>query len=301
MKVLVTGGSGRLGEGVVDGLLRRGHDVVSVDLREPRRHREAWFSADLTDVDEASWALARIRPDAVVHLAAIAVPFSRPEREILRTNTALAYNVCHAALDCGAASVVVASSPTVVGYGSPTGWTPAYLPIDESHPVRPWNAYSLSKLMAEHVMRMFTAQAGDRMRFSAVRPCYVIAEEEWQGAPTQLGHTLRERLDDPSLAAGSLFNYLDARDAASLVEALLRRAHDIPNGETFFAGAPDALAREPLAALLPLYHPGTAGVAGELIGTAPAFSNAKAERLLGWKPEHSWRTELRSGFGGADA
>lgn len=293
MKVLVTGGSGRLGESVVHGLLTMGFDVVSVDLREPRRHREHWFAADLTVVDEASWALARVRPEAVVHLAAIAVPFSRPEREILRTNTALAYNVCRSALDAGAGTVVVASSPTVVGYGAPSGWTPSYLPIDETHPVRPWNAYSLSKLMAENVMRMFTAQAGDRMRLSAIRPCYVIAEEEWNGAPTQMGHTVRERLDDPSLAAGSLFNYVDARDAAEFVGLLIRRAEDVPNGETFFVGAPDALAHEPLAELLPRYHPGTVEAAGALVGTAPAFSNATAERLLGWKPERSWRTELR--------
>ncbi len=293
MRVLVTGGSGRLGESVVDGLVGAGHDVVSIDVTPPRRHRELWFAADLSVADEASWALARVRPEAVVHLAAIAVPFSRPEREILRTNTALAYNVCSSALDAGAGSVIVASSPTVVGYGAPSGWTPAYLPIDEAHPVRPWNAYGLSKSMAEQVMRMFAAQAGDRLRLSAIRPCYVISEDEWAGALTQQGHTVRDRLDDPALAAGSLFNYVDARDAADLVSALVRRSHDIPNGETFFVGAADALAREPLAELLPRHHPGTAGLAGGLAGTAPAFSNAHAERLLGWRPERSWRTELR--------
>lgn len=293
MRVLVTGGSGRLGAAVVDGLLASGHEVVSVDRREPARHREQWFPADLTVADEASWALARVRPDAVVHLAAIAVPFSRPEPEILRTNTALAFNVCRSALEAGAGTVVVASSPTVVGYGAPAGWVPSYLPIDEAHPVRPWHAYGLSKLVAEQVVRMFTAQAGDRMRLSAVRPCYVIGEDEWAGAPTQQGHTVRERLDDPSLAAASLFNYVDARDAADLIGLLLCRAHDIPNGETFFAGAADALTREPLAELLPRFHPGTAGFAAELLGTAAAFSNSNAERLLDWKPERSWRTELR--------
>ncbi|SEE71048.1 NAD-dependent epimerase/dehydratase family protein [Jiangella alba] len=293
MKVLVTGGSGRLGTAVVDGLLASGHEVVSVDRRAPDRHRGQWFAADLTVADEARWALAQVRPDAVVHLAAIAVPFSRPEPEILRVNAALAHHVCAAALDAGVRGVVVASSPTVVGYGAPAGWVPSYLPIDEAHPVRPWHAYGLSKLVAEQVVRMFTAQAGDRMRLSAVRPCYVIGADEWAGAPTQQGHTVRERLDDPALAAGSLFNYVDARDAADLVALLLSAADDLPNGETFFAGAADALAREPLAELLPRFHPGTAGAAAALVGDAPAFSTAQAERLLGWKPRRTWRTELR--------
>jgi hypothetical protein len=29
-----------------------------------------------------------------------------------------------------------------------------------------------------------------------------------------------------------------------------------------------------------------------LTGTAPAFSNAKARRVLGWRPDHTWRGEL---------
>ena len=59
---------------------------------------------------------------------------------------------------------------------------------------------------------------------------------------------------------------------------------DIPNGEVFFVGADDALAREPLADLLPRFHPGTASSPPALTGTSPAFSNAKARRLLGWRP-----------------
>lgn len=294
MKVLVTGGSGRLGVAVVEGLLGLGHEVVSVDRCAPgRRHGGGWFAADLAVAEEARWAVGRVGPDAVVHLAAVAVPFSRPEGEILRVNTALAHHVCAAALDAGVGSVVVASSPTVVGYGAPGGWVPSYLPVDEAHPVAPWHAYGLSKLVAEQVVRMFAARVGERMRVSVVRPCYVIGEEEWAGGPTQLGHTVRERLDDPSLAAGSLFNYVDARDAADLIGLILSRGDEVPNGETFFAGAADALARAPLAELLPRFHPGTAGLASALVGDAAAFSTARAERLLGWKPARSWRTELR--------
>ena len=58
------------------------------------------------------------------------------------------------------------------------------------------------------------------------------------------------------------------------------------------AGADDALAERPLAELMPIYHPGTEQVAAGLTGTAPAFSNEKARRLLGWRPQHNWRDEL---------
>ena len=139
---------------------------------------------------------------------------------------------------------------------------------------------------------MFAADQGDRIRYAAFRPCYVISPEEWEGAPTQQGHTVRERIADPALSAPALFNYVDARDVADFLDVLLRNMESIPNGETFFVGAADALAAEPLATLLPRFLPGSAVHAAELTGTSPAFSIAKAKRLLGWEPQRTWRTEL---------
>ena len=289
MRVMVTGGSGRLGRSVVDGLADAGHEVISIDVvTAPGGKAAQSLPADLTDLGQAYGVMARYRPEAVVHLAAIAVPFSRPESVIHATNSALAYNVLQAAVDLGAGTVITASSPTVMGYGSPAGWSPAYLPLDEAHPPRPWNAYGLSKLAAEQTMQMFAAQYGDRVRLAAFRPCFVIAPEEWDGAPTQQGHTVRERIADPRYGAVSLFNYVDARDAADFLDTLLRRAPEVPNGEVYFVGAQDALAE-----LLPRFSGIAPELAAGLTGTSPAFSTAKAERLLGWTASRSWRTELR--------
>jgi nucleoside-diphosphate-sugar epimerase len=267
--------------------------VIGVDSA-PGTPREAaaTLPADLTDLGEAHSVIARFRPEAVVHLAAIAVPFSRSEATTFRVNTQLAFNLCAASVALGVERLVVASSPTVIGYGAPGGWSPAYLPLDEDHPTEPWNAYNLSKLTAEQTMRAF-ARSTETTRMAAFRPCFVVAPEEWEGAPTQSGHTITERLDRPEIGGTSLFNYLDARDAGDFVAALLAGLPLLEtNGEIFFAGAEDALAREPLAGLLPAVVPGTAGFAASLTGTAPAFSSAKAERLLGWTAKRSWRTEL---------
>ncbi|KIP94962.1 oxidoreductase [Microbacterium sp. MEJ108Y] len=298
MRIVVTGGSGRLGRTLVTGLADAGHELISVD-REPIAHLDragiTQFSLDLTDADATASALAGTRADAVIHLAAIAVPFSAPEDVILRTNAALAQSVLGGAVRAGIRRVVAASSPTVIGYGAPRGWTPERLPLDETSPTEPWNAYALSKLLIEQTIDMLRRQAGDDVRFASFRPCYVIAPEEWAGAPTQQGHTVLERLDDPALSAPALFNYIDARDVAVFADALLDALDDIPNGERFFVGADDALARRPLSELLPQFHPGTARAAAELTGTAPAFSSAKAARLLGWRAARTWRTELAAG------
>jgi len=295
MRVVVTGGSGRLGRSLVAGLADAGHELVSIDrapVPELDRDGIRQLSLDLTDADATASALSATAADALIHLAAIAVPFSAPEDVIIRTNAALAQSVLGGAVGAGIRRVVAASSPTVYGYGAPRGWRPQRLPLDETSPALPWNAYALSKLLIEQTAAMLQRQTGDEVRFAAFRPCYVIAPEEWAGAPTQQGHTVQHRLDDPALSAPALFNYVDARDVAAFADTLLGALDDIPNGEVFLVGADDALAREPLSELLPRFHPGTADAARTLTGSSPAFSSAKAERLLGWRPTRSWRSEL---------
>jgi nucleoside-diphosphate-sugar epimerase len=297
-RIFVTGGSGRLGRSVVAGLAGAGHHVISVDrdavpaaqLPDGVEQR----TADLLAPGEAERLLRETAPDAVVHLAAIAVPFSAPEDVIFSTNTRLAYAVISAATELRIGKIVTASSPTVLGYGSPAGWLPEGFPVDERTTPKPWNAYALSKLIAEQTVQMFAAAQGDAIRYAAFRPCYVISPEEWDGAPTQQGHTVAERLADPALSAPALFNYVDARDVADFLDVLLQKMDTIPNGETFFVGAADALATAPLAELMPRFLPGSSELAAGLTGTSPAFSIAKARELLGWEPRRSWRTELKT-------
>lgn len=297
-RIFVTGGSGRLGRSVVAGLAAAGHEVISVDRDAiPADQLPAGVvqeTGDLLAPGEALRLLRETGPDAVIHLAAIAVPFSAPEDVIFATNTRLAYAVVSAATELGVGKIVTASSPTVLGYGSPAGWVPDSFPVDERTTPRPWNAYALSKLIAEQTVQMFAAAQGGKIRFAAFRPCYVISPEEWEGAPTQQGHTVAERLADPALSAPALFNYVDARDVADFLDLLLRKMDTIPNGETFFVGAADALATAPLAELLPRFLPGSETLAAGLTGTSPAFSIAKARDLLGWQPTRSWRTELKT-------
>ncbi len=300
--VLVTGGSGRLGRTVVDVLRAHGHDVISADLT-PRldagpQHREELL--DMRDPAAVDALLACVRPSAVVHLAAIAVPFSAPDDVIFDTNVSLAETVVDAAVRHGADRILLASSPTVLGYGNPAGWTPAALPLDEDHPVDGWHGYAASKIEIERRTRSWAATHPD-VRWAAFRPCFVISPEEWAGAPTQQGHTVRERLDDPRLSAVALFNYVDARDAGDFVDAWLTRAHTAPNGAVYFVGASDALARESLDTLLPRVLPATADSADVLRDGVAAFSSAKAARELGWRARRSWRTELLDQTRDADA
>ncbi|WP_159944492.1 MULTISPECIES: NAD(P)-dependent oxidoreductase [unclassified Nocardiopsis] len=293
MRVLVTGGSGRLGRSVVSVLVDRGHQVTSADTAPAQLPAGVeTVTADLLDPAALEEAFARARPEAVVHLAGIAVPFARPDVETLQVNTGLAWAVLSAAVAHGAHSAVAASSPTVYGYNTPS-WAPRYLPLDEDHPVAPWHAYGLSKSIIEDTVRAL-ARTSPTCVLTCVRPGYVVAPEEWEGAPTQQGHTMAERLADPALAAVSLFNYVDARDAAELFALVIENPARLRGGQILNAMAPDPLAPGPVDTLLPRYHPTTAGAAAALADGRAVFSSEAARTALGWIPTRTWREQLRA-------
>jgi len=291
-RYLVTGGSGRLGRSVVEVLAGAGHEVVSVDRVTHPGLPAQQHLLDLSDAAATTALVASIAPDAIIHLAAIAVPFGSPDPELYATNTGLAFTVLDAALSAGVGSLLVASSPTVIGYGAPAGWLPDYLPIDEKHPVAPWNGYSLSKHAVENIIAMAARAHGSVITVGSFRPCFVIAPEEWQGAPTQQGHTVLERLEHPELSAVALFNYVDARDAGEFVLAWLGHRESVPNGSCFFVGAQDSLVVEPVDTAIARYLPGFGAFTAALGPASALFDSTRARDLLGWQATRSWRTEL---------
>lgn len=296
-KVIITGGSGRLGRAVVAGFAAAGHEVISVDRGLPQEPVSGvdYRSIDLMDAQATHELFKAVAPQAVVSLAALSMPFMAPEEVLLNTNVTIAHNVTSAAVESGATRVVLASSPSIMGYGSPGGWKPEKLPLDENEIPRPWHAYGLSKFVAEQIGSMFAAKAGadSPVKFASFRPCYVIAKEEWEGAPTQQGHTVAQRLADPKLSAPALFNYVDARDVADFLLLLLERFDRVENGAVFYVGAKDAMATRPLSEIIPEIYPELADLSTQLTGSSPAFSIEKARTVIGWEPKRSWRTELK--------
>ena len=78
-RVVVTGGSGKLGRAVVAHLSEQGWDVVNLDRVPPAVPQPAFVRVDLTDHGEVASALSGVDDryssiDAVVHLAAIPAP-----------------------------------------------------------------------------------------------------------------------------------------------------------------------------------------------------------------------------------
>jgi UDP-glucose-4-epimerase GalE len=157
----VTGGAGYIGSNTTLQLLDAGYDVVVVDNLS-RGHREAVDPArlrvvDLLDTDALVTVMNEAPCAAVIHFAAyIAVGESMKAPEVyFRNNTAGSLSLFTAMLRSNIRSIVFSSTAAV--YGMPTR-----MPIPESDPYAPVNAYGESKVMVEHMLRWFDQIHGIR-------------------------------------------------------------------------------------------------------------------------------------------
>lgn len=286
MKVLVTGGSGHLGQFVVQDLLDHGYAVVNADRRPPLnqgrgRSSSAWFiHTDVGNVGEVAGALAGC--DAVVHLGAIPAPYRHADEVVFNNNTQATFAVLQAASLLGIKRAVFASSISAYGNAySPEVTVPLYAPVDEAHPLLNHDAYGLSKEVDERTGQMFHRRTG--MSVAAMRFHWVAAPGE---ALARVPAT-NASLADPQTSR-VLWGYIDARDAASICRLALEA--DNIDFEVFNVTAADTLAEIPTEDLLRTYAP-SVEIREPIPGFASPYSIAKAKRLLGWEPAHSWRDE----------
>lgn len=277
MKIVVTGGAGRLGRYLLPELARHGHEVTACDLTPPERQYQ-FQRADMLQVGDLDWAFAGA--EVVVHLAAIPNPHHDPPDRVFAVNMHGTYNVLEAATRTGVRRVVIASSDSAIGFGfRQREFGPDYLPIDEDHPRYPQDPYSLSKAFAEDLAVAFTRRSG--LQTICLRPCWIWFPGQDEG--------YRAALDDPRLHWKGLWVYVDARDAARAFR-LAAEAPNLPDHAVCYVSAPDLAAREETLALIDRFYPGVPRIdRARLAGHRSVIDGSRAERLLGFRPEHSWR------------
>lgn len=160
MRVLVTGGTGRVGRAATARLVEHGWDVRVIGRREGIEIPGAEYaSCNVTDYETLREQMRGC--DAVVHLAAIAGPGGAPAPELFRVNALGTFHVFAAAEAEGIRRVVQASSINAHGgvFGN-TDLHVEYLPIDEEHPTFTTDAYSFSKNVVESIGDYYLRRSG---------------------------------------------------------------------------------------------------------------------------------------------
>jgi nucleoside-diphosphate-sugar epimerase len=277
MKIVVTGGAGKLGRWVVRDLTAARHAVTVFDRVRSTEAAERILVGDIENLSDLGEALDGA--DAVIHLAGIPTHGVVADDLTFRINAMGTFNVHEAARRRGIRRVVSLSSEAVLGW-APGSWerehVPAYLPIDENHPCAPQDCYGLSKQVLEDIARSFTARCGMET---------VLIRAPWIVSPQELGELARSGGRAPSRFA--LYHYIDARDLAEACRLAVERP--LHGSHTIFVGSGESLVAEPLNSLLPRLLPSLGDKARALTGRRAAVSIEKAKRLLGWEPKHSWR------------
>ncbi len=147
MRILVTGGTGYIGSRLTD-LLKKQHDVSTLGIE-----KGVDIKADITDFDAIKNSVKGY--DAVCHLAALIGTRESIERpmDFFQVNSLGTLNILEAARRNGIKKLVLSSS--VIVYGEPE-----FLPMGETHPVRPNNPYGYSKWVAEEFCRSYSESYG---------------------------------------------------------------------------------------------------------------------------------------------
>ena len=277
-KVVITGGSGRLGQLAISHLIEHGYEALSLDIVPPReRLCDSWLcdlrrSGDLYEAFRGA--------DAVIHLGAYQAPNLAPDCETFSNNVTATYNVLKAAVDLGVPRVVCASSIAAYGFlYAPKIWTPDYLPLDEAYPCRPQDPYALSKVFGEQLADSCTRYSDITvvsLRFSGVNfdPTYGELPRRWA---------------DPGVGMGTFWSYVDARDAAAACRLALEGP--LSGHEVFNIAAPTSRYPEPTEELVRRFIPDTQVKEG-YSGHWGGLDVTKAAEMLGFKAAHVWRDYL---------
>ncbi len=90
-------------------------------------------------------------------------------------------------------SLAISHRSSSATYGIGRQWPPDYLPVDETHPLRPRDAYGLGKEMIERMARLFARRGG----FTCVclRPTLIVRPERWARNPAASAYDSRRARD----------------------------------------------------------------------------------------------------------
>ena len=156
MKALVTGGSGFIGSHLVDALIGEGHDVVAVDdlssgSEADLNAQARLYRVNITDFQALDHVFHVEKPAIVFHLAAqtsVRHSMADPSHDA-RVNIIGSINTLRSSVTHGSLRMLFSSTCAVYS-------EPEYVPMDESHPIRPQSAYGMAKHTVENYIRLYS-------------------------------------------------------------------------------------------------------------------------------------------------
>lgn len=219
-RVLITGVQGFTGRYVAAELERHGWEVWGLGSRPSDMSR--YRCADLTDSVALRAAVEAMRPDAVVHLAAVAFVGHGDLDAFYRVNLLGTRHLLEALAQSTQPPqcVLLASSANV--YGNATEGL-----LTESTPPHPANDYAVSKLAMEHMAHLW----GDKLPIVIARPFNYtgVGQSTSFLLPKIVAHFQKR---SPVIELGNLHVWRDFSDVRAVAVAYRRLLEVCPSGQT---------------------------------------------------------------------
>jgi nucleoside-diphosphate-sugar epimerase len=210
-RAFITGLSGFTGRYVEQELRAAGYRIFGT-ISPGGAAGEGRFAVDMNDRAGLAEVVRQVRPDVVVHLAAIAFVGHGDVEQIYRVNVAGTRNLLEAlsALEHKPSAVLLASSANIYG-NTDVGV------IGEDVPAAPANDYAVSKLAMEYMARLWQ----DKLPLIVVRPFNYtgVGQHENFLLPKIVSHFRRKAAD---IELGNLHVWRDFSDVRMVAQSYRR-------------------------------------------------------------------------------
>ena len=292
MRILVTGSSGHLGEGLMRVLRADGADVIGLDIL-PGAYTDVVGSI----VDRALVRRCLENVDAVLHTATLHKPHvgSHSRQEFVDTNITGTLNLLEEAVAANVTRLVFTSTTSTFGRAlTPKPGEPAAWITEDVSPI-PRNVYGVTKTSAEDLCELVHRDAGLPVLILRTSRFFPEADDRDE---------VRAAYDDANLKANELlYRRVDLEDAVAAHKLALDRAPTLGFGR-YIISATTPFTREDLTELttdapavvvrhVPEYPDLYDRLGWRMFPTIErVYDNARARNDLGWIPRYDFRHAL---------
>ncbi len=301
MKIVVTGGAGFIGSHLSKRLLKENHELTIIDSLHPyyspeRKQQQLtniarsgafhFIEKDLLNREDVLSLFSEIRPEAVIHLAAlpgVAYSIQKP-LEYVDYDIKATINILEAAGKYGASQVVFASSSSV--YGDQAG------PFkEEMASGKVLSPYAASKFSAESFCHVYEALYGFQMKIVRLFTVY----GPWVRPDMAIGIFLKKLLLDQEITIYGEGRVRDFTYIDDIVDGIYLSLTKLKQSKILNIGYGRPVSMEYLLNELMLSFPNMkvnydSSRAGDVLQTWADIS--KAQRLLGYEPKVNIETGL---------